>query len=736
MTVTRRRFLQVTALAGGGFALGIGLPPLSRALAAGAEGATGAAGAGAAEGAALTAFLRIHADGRIVFVSPNIEMGQGVFTSHSMVVAEELDADLDRFEAVHSPVDEAYNNPMFGVMGTGGSTSTPAFWMPLRKAGAAARAMLLAAAAERWGVPVARLATERGRVVGPDGRSAAYGELAADAARQTPPEDPPLKDPKAFRIVGRSTKRLEGPSKVTGAATFGIDLQLPDLRTAVIARPPVWGGAPGAIRNRAEVERMHGVRKVKPVSAGVAVIADGYWPAYRASRALDVDWQPGPQPDLSTEVLFERFAELAKTPGAQAELHGEPDARLDGSGDGSGDGGGDVVEATFRLPYLAHAPMEPLNATARVDDDGAEIWAGTYFQTVDRQNLADLLGLEPERVTLHTLLAGGAFGRRAVPDSDFLVQAAEVARGEGVPVKLIWTREDDTRGGRYRGLAVHRLEAKLGGDGLPDAWRQRVVTQSIMTGTPFEEFMVRDGVDHTSVEGATEMPYRVPHRRVELHSPEVPVSVLWWRSVGHTHTAFAGEHFLDILARKAGRDPLEYRRALLGKDGDPRLRRVLDLAAEKSGWGRPLPSGRARGLALKKSFSSYVCQVFECSLGEDGVPVTHRVTCAVDVGTPINPWNIEQQVQGAVAYALTAALYGEIALEKGRVVQGNFDDYRIVRMHELPPIDVHVVPGDASPTGIGEPGVPPVAPALANAKLALTGEPTYRLPFARAAREA
>lgn len=716
MTTTRRRFLQVSLLAGGGFALGIPLPR---------SACRAAARVGGDGGAALTAFLRVHADGRIVFLSPSIEMGQGIFTSHAMVVAEELDADLERFEARHAPVAEAYNNPFFGMMGTGGSTSTPAFWMPLRRAGAAARAMLLAAAAERWGVPVAELGTENGRVVGPDGASLGYGELAADAARHEPPEEPALKDPSEFRIVGTSARRLEGPEKVTGRATFGIDVRLPGMLTAVVARPPVFGGSSRGVRNEDEVLALPGVRKVKPIPSGVAVLAGSYWQARRACDRLEVDWDDGPNADLSTEALYRRYEELARTPGLVAESEGDAGSLLAAAGED------DVVTATFFLPYLAHAPMEPLNATAHVRDGEAEVWAGTYLQTVDRANVARRLGLPPEKVQVHTMLAGGAFGRRATPDADFVMDAVEAARGEGVPVKTVWAREDDVRGGRYRPLAVHRVEATLGADGRPAAWRQRVVTQSITAGTPFEPLTVHDGVDHTSVEGATGMPYAVPHRRIELHSPQVAVSTLWWRSVGHTHTAFAGEHFLDLLARRAGKDPVEYRRELL-EGGDPRLLAVLELAAEKAGWGRRLPEGHAHGVALRKSFSSYVCEVFECSLADDGTPVPHRVTCAVDLGIAINPWNIEQQVQGAVAYALTAALYGAIDIDGGRVRQSNFHDYRVLRMHEMPRVDVHVVPSAEPPTGIGEPGVPPVAPALANARLALTGEPTHRLPFVRA----
>ena len=614
----------------------------------------------------------------------------------------------------------------FGVMGTGGSTSTPAFWTPLRQAGAAARAMLVAAAAERWGVDAGRLRTDRGRVLGPGGKSAGYGELADAAAKQTPPDEPQLKDPADFKIIGRSTRRIEGPDKVKGEATFGMDLRLPDMLTAVVARPPVFGGSVGKLDNEREVAGMPGVRKVKTIPSGVAVLADTYWQAKRAADRLDVDWNDGPLADLSTEKLYEEFQALSKTPGAVAEDHQEGEAPSSTQAD--------VVDGTFFMPYLAHAPMEPLNATAHVRDGEVEVWAGTYLQTVDVGNIANRLGLAPEKVQLHTLIAGGAFGRRANVTSDFVMDAVEAADGEGVPVKVVWSRPDDIRGGYYRPMAVHRVEATLADDGRPASWRQSVVTPSIAAGTPFEPIMVQNGVDQTSVEGASEMPYGVPRRHVELHSPDPGLSNLWWRSVGHTHTAFVGEHFMDVLARKAGQDPLEYRLALL-KNGDPRLVGVLERAAEAAGWGKNLPGGHAHGIALRKSFGSYVCHVFECSLTPEGYPLTHRVTTAVDLGIAINPWNIEQQVQGAIVYAMTAALYGAIDIEGGRVQQSNFHDYRILRMHEMPKIDVHIVESAEAPTGIGEPGVPPVAPAMANAKLALSGEPTYRLPFVNQERK-
>lgn len=711
MTLSRRQFLQVTAIAGGGISLGFSLPVMAHKKVP------------ADDYAMPNAFIKIYPDNRITFVSPNTEMGQGIHTSHMMVIAEELGAHPDQFNAVGAPVDSRYNNPMFGMMGTGGSSSTPAFWKPLREAGASARTMLVAAAAaEHWNTKPELLTVADGYVFNQGGdKKLSYGAVAAAAVKQTVPENIPLKKPSEFNLIGQSTKRIEGPDKVKGEAVFGMDIDLPDMLIATIKRPAVIGAQVSAVNNKDKVKAMPGVHNVKTVTHGVAVIADSYWQARNAAQALDISWNNGENATLSSEKLYKRYAELSKQSGDEAEKIGQGDeALVDGK---------ESVEATFYLPYLAHASMEPLNATAHVKADGAEVWAGTYFQTSDRGMVAKYLELPPEKVMIHTLLAGGAFGRRANADADFIMDAVEVAKDEGVPVKVIWSREDDTQGGYYRPLNVNRIEAVLGQDGRPDTWRQRIVSQSIVAGTPFASALIKHGIDETSVEGATKMPYSIPNRLIELHSPEVNVPVLWWRSVGHSYTAFVGEHFLDILAHKSQQDPLEYRRNLLASNEDKRFLGVLNLAAEKAGWGKKLPAGRAHGVALKKSFSSYVCQIAECSLDDKGFPVVHKVTAAVDVGIAINPWNIEQQIQGGINYGLTAALYGAIDIENGQVQQSNFDKYRILRMYEAPEIDVHIVESEVDPTGIGEPGVPPIAPAIANALLKLTGEATYRLPF-------
>ena len=709
MKLTRRHFLQTSALAGGGLVLSFYLP-------------TKAVAKDTMKPAMPNAFIRIYPDNSITFISPNIEMGQGIHTSHVMVLAEELGADPKQFNVESAPIDPRYINPLFGMMGTGGSTSTPAFWMPLRRAGASAKAMLMAAAAQKLQVEPTSLSVENGQITHTaSGKSVTFGEVATAASELAPPEDVVLKSPQDFTVIGKSTKRVEGPEKVTGEAEFGMDFDLPDMHIATIARPPVMGAKVKSIDNKDAVMAMPGVKNIKSITGGVAVIADTYWHAKKGRDALKISWDDGANAKLNTAELYTQFAALSKQTGLSAEKVGEGDALIKDAKD--------VVEATFYMPYLAHASMEPLNATAWVKKDSAEVWAGTYLQMNDQRLVAEYLQMPPEQVKVYTLLAGGAFGRRAVATADFIMNAVETANGEKFPVKVIWSREDDTRGGYYRPLNVNRVEAVLDKKGMPQSWRHRAVNQSIIASTPFAAFLLKEGVDETSVEGATKIPYAIPNRQVEVHAPEVGVPVLWWRSVGHTYTGYVVEHFLDILARKAGADPIEYRRQLLKDNEDKRYLGVLDLAAEKAGWGKPLQEGHALGVAVHKSFSSYVCQIAECSVDSSGMPKVHRVTAAVDIGIAVNPWNVEQQVQGSIIYGLTAALHGKIDISNGQVAQSNFHDYRVLRMNEVPEIDVHIVKNEESPTGIGEPGVPPIAPAVANAMLKLTGKPTERLPF-------
>ncbi len=702
--VSRRRFLQTSSAAAGGLVIGFHLPGVG----------AGRLLASTADPFAPNAFIRIATDDTVTIVVHKSEMGQGVYTSLPMLIAEELDADWTKIRVESAPVDPAY----IGIMDmqlTGGSTSVMTTWQQLRSAGATARALLVEAAARRWSVSGSDLRTENGAVIDPgSGRRATFGELADDAATLPVPESVELKDPSDFTLIGTNVRRMEGPDKVTGRAEFGIDVRLPDMLTAVVAHPPVCGGTVRSF-DASAAEALPGVVKAKQIGSGVAVIAKDFWSARQGRDALEIEWDHGEGAQFSTSGLREDYLRLVEEPGAVAEDEGDAGSSLASAAT--------TVEAVYEVPYLAHAPMEPLNATVHATADGCDIWAGTQAQTLDQMVASRILGLSPQDIRIHTTLLGGGFGRRATPTSDFVTDAVEVAKDEPVPVKTIWTREDDIQCGYYRPMFVHRIRAGLDESGMPIAWHQRLAGQSIMAGM----FPIPGGVDPASVEGAADMPYAIPNRRVELHSPEKPVTVLWWRSVGHTHTGFVNESFLDEVAHAGGKDPFELRRTLL--QDQPRHLRVLELAAEKAGWGTPLPEGRGRGIAMRKSFESFVAEVAEVSVDDDGQVRVHRVVCAVDCGIAVNPWNIVAQMESAIVYGLSAALHGEITLEGGRVQQSNFDDYPVLRMREMPKVEVHIVESAEPPTGVGEPGVPPIAPAVTNAIFALTGKRVRKLPI-------
>jgi isoquinoline 1-oxidoreductase beta subunit len=545
-----------------------------------------------------------------------------------------------------------------------------------------------------------------------------YGELAADAAALPVPADAPLKARADYRIVGRSTKRLDAPQKIRGTAQFGIDVRLHGMLTALVAHSPVFGGKLREFRADA-ARAVPGVRAVVQVSSGVAVVADRFWAAKRGRDLLELDWDLGPAASLSSDGMRAEYAALAATPGLVARRDGDARAKITAAG-------ANAHEALYELPYLAHAPMETLNCTVRLGPDSCEIWTGTQFQTVDQAAAAQVAGLVPEQVEIHTTFLGGGFGRRANPHADFVVEAVEVAKAAGAPVQVIWTRDADLAGGYYRPMWTDRMRGTLDAEGRVEALACTVVGQSFMAGTPFEASFVKDGIDSLSVEGVEDTPYAIPTVEVDLHTTEVVVPTLWWRSVGHSHTAFAVEAFLDELAARSGADPFEFRRAMLAEK--PRHRGVLELAAEKSGWGSPLPAGRARGIAQHFSFGTYVAIVFEVSIERDA-PRVHRATVAVDCGRVVNPDGVVAQMESAVGFGLTAALYSAITLQDGRVQQTNFHDYAMLRIPEMPAVEVHLVPSDEPSTGCGEPGVPPVAPALANALFALTKKPIRRLPI-------
>ena len=707
---SRRNFLKASLLAGGGLIVGVHIPGLNGSAKAAQQGISTFV---------PNAFLRIAKDGSVTVIGNHSEMGQGAYTSGAMTIAEELDADWTKIRVEPAPVDPAYNHPIYGVQITGGSTSTWSEWDRLRKAGAAARQMLLAAAAQTWNVDPSTCRTGNGQVIHTNSqRRLSYGELVEKAATLTPPQNVTLKDPKDFKIIGKAIKRLDTPDKTNGKAVFGLDVNVPGMLVAVVARPPVFGGQLKNF-NADKAKAVPGVRYVVEIERGVAVVADGFWPAKLGREALEIVWDEGPRASLDSRTQREEYAGLAKKTGVVAKNEGEAVSALSKASK--------KLEAIYDLPYLAHATMEPMNCVADVRADSCEIWVGTQFQSGDRDAAARDTGLKPEQVKLHTTLLGGGFGRRSPLDSHVVREAVQISKTVKVPVKVVWTREDDMRGGYYRPRAYHTVSAGLDGNGKPVAWQQRIVCQSIFVGTPFEPAVVKNGVEETAVEGAADLPYDIPNLLVEWHQAPDGVPVFILRSVGHSHTAFVVETFVDELAHAAGKDPFEFRRALLGKH--PRHKRVLEFVAEKAGWGKALSNGRGRGLAVHESFGSYVAQVAEVSISKDRGLRVHRVVCAVDCGPVVNPDIVRAQMEGGIVFGLTAALYGEITFEKGRVRQGNFHDYPMLRMHEMPQIEVHIVPSEDKMGGAGEVGVPPVAPAVANAVFALTSKRIRRLPI-------
>ena len=664
------------------------------------------------------AFLRIGSDESVTVVLAHSEMGQGVWTTLPMLVAEELGCDWSKIRVEHGPAAPAYFHPTFGMQMTGGSTSTWSEYDRYRQVGALAREMLIGAAAAEWRVDPAACRAENGFVVS-GGKKASFGHLAAAAQKRTPPAAVKLKDSKDWKILGKPTRRLDAADKAAGRAGFGLDVRLPGMLTALVARAPVFGATVKSFQAD-KARAVPGVRAVVQVPSGVAVIADRFYAAKLGRDALAVDWDLGPGRDLTTDRMRAEYRSLAQTPGAQAAAAGDLEAGFRSAAR--------TLEAEYEVPYLAHATMEPQNCTVRLSDGKCEIWTGTQFQTMDQRVAAEIAGLKPEQVEIHTTFLGGGFGRRATPTGQVAAEAVHVAKAAGAPVKVVWTREDDMRGGYYRPMWFQRLKVGVDAGGAPVAWQQTVVGQSIMDGTFFAPMMVKNGVDGTSLEGATDSPYLkgTPNHRLDLHSPKTPITVLWWRSVGNVHTAFAAESVIDEIAHATGQDPLAYRRRLL-KD-HPRHLGVVNLAAEKAGWDRPLPAGRFRGIAVHESFGSYVAQVAEVSVDRDRIRV-HRVVCAIDCGVCINPAGVAAQMEGGIVFGLTAALHGELTFQEGRLEQSNFHDYPMMRMREAPTVEVHIVPSTEKSGGAGEPGVPPIAPAVANAIFAATGKRLRRLPF-------
>jgi isoquinoline 1-oxidoreductase beta subunit len=713
---TRREFLKATGSVSAA-ALTIGfdwLGPSRRAAAVGANTAV----------FAPNAFLRIGADGGVTIISKHLEMGQGSYTGIATVLAEELDADWAKVRVESAPADaKRYANFVFGTLqGTGGSSAMANSWTQLREAGAKGRAMLLTAASRDWKVPVTELTTDKGVVYhAGTKRQASYGSLTGKAAALPVPDKVTLKDPKEFKLIGRQAPRVDVPAKVDGTAQFTLDVALPGMLVALLKRPPLFGATVKSF-DASAAGAVPGVVKVVQVPRGVAVVAKSFWAAKLGRDALIVEWDDTLAEKRSSSAMMNEYRKLAEQPALSARKVGDAVPTIKNAAH--------TVSASYEFPYLAHAPMEPLDAVVKLTASSCEIWAGDQFQTMDQGNAAKAAGLEPQQVSINTLYAGGSFGRRANVWSDYIVEAVSIAKAfgaEGTPIKLQWTREDDLHGGLYRPMYFHKLEAGLNEKKELVGWRHVIVGQSIMAGGPFEAF-VKNGVDGTSVEGAANIAYEIPNIDVELATTKSPVPVLWWRVVGSSHTTFAVEAFIDEVAHAAGKDPYTFRRDLLEKE--PRMKAVLELAADKAGWSSgPLPKGKGRGIAVAEAFKTFVAQVAEVTVDDAGHVTVDRVVCAVDCGIPINPDVIAAQMEGGIGFGLGAVLYGAITLKDGRVEQDNFNGYRVLRINEMPKVEVHIVPSAEAPTGVGEPGVAPIGPAVANAIFAATGTRVHLLPF-------
>ena len=664
------------------------------------------------------AFLRIGKDDSVTVVVAHSEMGQGIWTGLAMLIAEELDCDWSKIRCEHAPAAPVYAHPLMGFQMTAGSTTTLSEFDRYRKIGATAKVLLLGAAAARWGTTPAKLIVTSGVITFGDKRLR-YGEVAEAAMKLSLPDSVKLKVPQDWKIIGTTVRRLDAPEKITGKAQFGIDVAFPGLRTAVVLRPPAFGVKLVKFDD-ADALKIPGVEKVVPTANGVAVVAQHFWAAKLGRDALRAEWSTPEGGGASSDKLLAEFRESSRSEGVTVLDTGKVKETIDGAAG--------KLEALYEMPYHAHAAMEPLNCAVKVDGDRCEIWTGTQFQGVDQGTVAKLLGTTPDKVTIHTMFLGGGFGRRANPKSDFVVEAVIVAKSAGVPVKVVWTREDDMRGGYYRPAFVQRLKVGINKDGMPVAWHHVVVGQSITVDSPFERFWTKPNIDDNSVEAIANSPYvqdlRAKH--LSLHTPTTPITVLWWRSVGNFHTAFAIESMIDELAHAAGREPLAYRLALL--KGKPRYARALEAAATQAGWGTPPPAGRARGIAVHEGEWSIIAAVAEVSV-ENGSIRVHAVTAAVDCGTAVNPLGIKAQVQGSIVFALSAVLHGKITIEGGKVVESNFHDYPVLRMSEMPKISVQLIPSDANMGGIGEPATALVAPAVANAVFALTKQRLRTLPL-------
>jgi isoquinoline 1-oxidoreductase beta subunit len=703
--LSRRKFLQAGISTGGGLMLSLKLP-LS----------LGEAEAADAGEFAPNAFIRIDRDGQIVLTMPYVEMGQGTYTAIPMLVAEELEVDLKEVRLEHAPPNEKlYANPLLGVQATGGSTAIRAAWKPMREAGAIARSMLVSAAARRWNVDAATCRAESGEVVhDPTGQKLKYGDLAADAARLPVPDGVALKRREDFRLIGTPAKRLDTAGKVNGTAIYGIDARPPGVKIATLAQSPVFGGRLKSIDDSSAVA-VNGVRQIVRLGDAVAVVADHMGAAKKGLAALKIEWDDGPHARLKTEDIAVELEQATLKAGPVAQSIGDVDEAMSAAVT--------KVEAIYQVPFLAHAAMEPMNCTVHVRKDGCEIWVGTQAVARAQATGAKVLGLPPDKVVVHNHLLGGGFGRRL--DVDGVERAVEIAQHVDGPLKVVWTREEDIQHDMYRPYWLDRIAAGLDEKGRPIAWSHRFAGSSVVA--RYLPFAFKDGLDPDSTDGAIDLVYDLPNFHVEYVRVEPPgVPTAFWRSVGPSHNVFVTESFIDELAAAAKQDPVAFRRTLLDKS--PRAKGVLDIAAEKAGWGQPLPARTGRGVSLQNVFGSYMAQVAQVEVSNDGVVRVRRVVCAVDCGVVVNPDIVRAQIEGAIVFGVTAALYGEITIRGGRVEQSNFDTYQALRINEAPAIEVHIVESSAPPGGMGEPGTSAVVPAVSNAIFAATGKRLRKMP--------
>src|SRR6516164_2764605 len=703
--LSRRRFLQAGAAAGGGLILSVRLPL------AGGE-------AQAADDAFMpNAFIRIEGNGEIILTMPYVEMGQGTYTSIPMLIAEELEVELKQVRLEHAPPNEKlYANPLIGVQATGNSNAIRGAWQPLRLAGATARAMLVSAAAKRWNVDPASCRAQSGEVLHtPTGRTIKYGELAADAALMPVPVNVVLKRPQDFKLIGTPAKRLDTPAKINGSAVYGIDVRLPGMKFATLAQSPVFGGRVKSVDDTA-AKAVKGVRQIVRLDDAVAVIADHMGAAKKGLAALVIEWDDGPHAELDTKAIVAELEKATLNSGAVAQNIGDTDKAMASAVI--------KVETTYELPFLAHATMEPMNCTVHVRNDGCEVWVGSQAIARVQAAAAKTAGLPLDKVVVHNHLLGGGFGRRL--ESDGVIRAVQIAQHVDGPVKVVWTREEDIQHDMYRPYWFDRLSAGLDEKGMPVAWNHRFAGSSVLARWAPPTF--KNGLDPDTTEDAINLVYALPNMRVEYLQVEPPgIPTAFWRSVGPSHNVFVTESFIDELAAAAKQDAVAYRRALLDKN--PRARAVLDLAAEKAGWGQPLPERVARGVSLQFVFATYMAQIAEVEVSKDGSVRVRRVVCAVDCGTVVNPDTVRAQIESAIIFGITAALYGEITLKNGRVEQTNFDTYQILRMNEAPAIEVHIVQSFEPPGGMGETGTSAIVPAVVNAIFSATGKRLRKLPI-------